>query len=66
MKSLNETLSGRFKIGDNVKTTSLAVSVGLRDDRFVVKDIVRDGFGCVLLKEKGGRGYGEEFLEKIK
>ncbi len=65
MKSYKETNDGKFKIGDEVKTTELGQSIGLKDERFKVGDIVCDSFGCVLLKEPGGYGYGEQYCEHV-
>ena len=63
MKNVTETQDGKFKVGDKVQTTMAAVAAGCEDESFIVKDIICDGFGCVLLKEKDGRGYGEHYLE---
>ena len=59
---VEETPSGKFKVGDKVKVVHSYLEV---NEEYIVKEIYCDNFGCVLLKEPGGYGWGEHFLEKI-
>lgn len=63
MKSVAKTFDGKFKVGDLVELNRLAVGIGMSDKPYIVKDIVCDSFGCVLLKKPDGFGYGEQYLQ---
>lgn len=57
------TADGRIQLGDTVRTTAVAHAQGISPATFVVKSILRDWFGELLLQEPGGYGFGAQYCE---
>jgi len=61
MESTEYSYDKKFRVGDKVKPYHLYE----HDPEFIIKEILTDSFGSVLLKEKGGYGYGSQYCEKV-